>query len=385
MKIDRIETFLLEAPIEEPFAWSQGQARVREALICKITTDEGIVGWGEGGVSPSQPVIHDIFAPRLLGQDPSEINRLWGELFHSIYNDSQTGGFGGGAISAVDIALWDIAGKAADKSLSMLLGGAVRQKVAVYATGLYYQDDPKYRKLIAEAESFLEAGYRGMKTKVGDLSIEEDVHRVAVIRRAIGDDRFLMVDANKAYRPSVAIEIGRRLADLDIHWFEEPVMANDVDGYLQVKQRQPLAVAGGEVWYNRFDARDFLARRALDIAQPDVRYIGGISEFRNVAAQANAMGILVNPHVWGSSIMISASISLTATFPPCPYVRCPRAYEQDPVMEFDQTPNPIRHDLASIRFDQENGFVDIPDGPGLGVEIDEGVLGRLCIRKLESA
>ena len=224
-----------------------------------------------------------------------------------------------------------------------------------------------------------------MKTKVGDLSIEEDVHRVAVIRRAIGDDRFLMVDANKAYRPSVAIEIGRRLADLDIHWFEEPVMANDVDGYLQVKQRQPLAVAGGEVWYNRFDARDFLARRALDIAQPDVRYIGGISEFRNVAAQANAMGILVYPHVWGSSIMISASISLTATFPPCPYVRCPRAYEQDPVMEFDQTPNPIRHDLASIRFDQENGFVDIPDGPGLGVEIDEGVLGRLCIRKLESA
>ena len=384
MKIERIETFLLEAPIEEPFAWSQGQAKAREALICKITTDDGIVGWGEGGASPSQTVIHDLFASRLLGQDASQINRLWGGLFHCIYNDSLTGGFGGGAISAVDIALWDIAGKAANKSISELLGGAIREKVAVYATGLYYQDDPGYEKLIAEAESYVDAGYAGMKTKIGGLSLKEDVERVSVIRRAIGDDLHLMVDANKAYSPAIAIDMGHRLADLDIRWFEEPVAANDVDGYLQVKERQPLTVAGGEVWYNRFDARDFLARRALDIAQPDARFIGGITEFRNVAAHANAMGILVNPHVWGSAIMISASISLAATFPPCPYARSPRPYEQEPVMEFDQTPNPIRNDLASVCFEQSGGYVDIPDGPGLGVEIDETILDKLCIRKLDS-
>ena len=384
VKIERIETFLLDAPIDEPFAWSQGQAKAREALICKITTDDGIIGWGEGGSSPSQNVIHDLFAPKLLGHESGHINRLWNDLFHSIYNDSLMGGFGGGAISAVDIALWDIAGKAVGRSVSELLGGKIREKVAVYATGLYYQEDPGYNKLIDEAESYANAGYLGMKTKVGGLSLKADVNRVSAIRRAIGDDLFLMVDANKAYSPADAIDMGHRLADLDIRWFEEPVMANDVDGYLQVKERQPLTVAGGEVWYNRFDARDFMARRALDIAQPDVRFIGGITEFRNVAAHANAMGILVNPHVWGSSIMISASISLAATFPPCPYVRSPRPYEQEPVMEFDQTPNPIRNDLASNCFEQENGYVDIPGGPGLGIEIDEDTLEKLCIRKLES-
>lgn len=381
MKIDCIETFYLESPIDEPFGWSQGWAEKRTALICKISTDEGIVGWGEGGGLPSQSVIHDIFAPLLLGKDPGSINAHWHRLFHSLHNDNLAGGFGGGALSAVDIALWDIAGKVSGKSVSELLGGPVREKVPVYATGLYYQDDPDYEKLKAEAQSYVDAGYAGMKTKVGGLSVKEDLERVAAIREAIGPEQYLMVDANKAYNVSTAIDAGNQLADLDIHWFEEPVMANDVDGYLEVKAGQPITVAGGEVWYNRFDARDFLSQRALDIAQPDVRFVGGISEFRNVATTANAMGIQVNPHVWGSAIMISASISLTSTFPPCPYARTPRPYEQEPVMEFDQTPNPIRNDLASVTFEQKDGFVELPEGPGLGLEIDESVLNQFCSRK----
>lgn len=381
MKIDRIESFYLESPIDEPFGWSQGWAEKRTALICKISTDEGIVGWGEGGGLPSQSVIHDIFAPLLLGKDPQSINAHWHRLFHSLYNDNLAGGFGGGALSAIDIALWDIAGKVSGKSISELLGGPVREKVPVYATGLYYQDDPGYEKLKAEAQSYVDAGYAGMKTKVGGLSVKEDVERVAAIRGAIGADKYLMVDANKVYNVSTAIDAGNQLADLDIHWFEEPLMANDVDGYLEVKAGQPITVAGGEVWYNRFDARDFLSQRALDIAQPDVRFVGGISEFRNVAVSANAMGIQVNPHVWGSAIMISASLSLTSTFAPCPFARTPRPYEQEPVMEFDQTPNPIRNDLASVTFEQKDGFVELPTGPGLGLEIDESVLNQFCLRK----
>ncbi|MFL3659821.1 MAG: enolase C-terminal domain-like protein, partial [Opitutales bacterium] len=176
----------------------------------------------------------------------------------------------------------------------------------------------------------------------------------------------------------------RRLEELDIHWFEEPVMANDVEAYLEVKSNQPLAVAGGEVLYNRFKAWDFVSRRALDILQPDVRFIGGISEFRNVANMANASGIQVNPHVWGSAIMVSASISLTSTFALCPYSRSPNPYEQEPVMEFDQTPNPIRNELASIAFKQTGGFVDVPQGPGLGIDIDLDVLERFCFRHCSS-
>jgi len=135
-----------------------------------------------------------------------------------------------------------------------------------HAPNPYRGDSP----LFSKAKSYVDSGYKGMKTKVVGLSVSDDIKRVKIIRETIGDELYLMVDANKTYDVSTAIDIGNRLVDLNIHWFEEPVLANDVDGYLEVKAGQPLTVAGGEVWYNRFDARDFLARRALDIAQPDV-------------------------------------------------------------------------------------------------------------------
>ena len=352
----------------------------RQALITKITTDDGIVGWGEGGGHPSASVIHNYFSHFLIGQDPRNTNKLWHTMFQGLHNGYATGGIGGDAISNIDIALWDIAGKASGKSISEMLGGAVRDKVAVYATGLYYREDEFPTKLIDEALSYVEAGYKGMKTKVGGLSVPDDVKRVSAIREAIGDELYLMIDANKAYNAYTAIDLGNRLADQNIHWFEEPVMATDVEAYLQVKAGQPIPIAGGEVFRNRFENRDLLINRALDIIQPDVNLAGGITEFRNTATMANAMGIQVNPHLWGSPIMISATISLTSTLPPCPYSVSPRPYEQEPVMEFDQTPNPIRNELASIIFEQEGGFVDVPEGPGLGVEIDESVLKSFCIQ-----
>lgn len=379
MKIEKIETFLLESPIDEPFGWGMGWTDRRQSLICKITTDDGIVGWGESGGGPSASVIHDCFSDFLIGEDPRNINRQWHRMFYSLHNGYATGGFGGDAISGIDIALWDIAGKASGKSISEMLGGAVREKVAVYATGLYYRKDEFPTKLIDEALSYVEAGYQGMKTKVGGLSVAEDVRRVSAIRRAIGDDVYLMIDANKAYNASTAIDLGNRLADRNIHWFEEPVMATDVAAYLQVKAGQPIPVAGGEVLRNRFENRDILIDRALDILQPDVMLAGGITEFRNTAMLANTLGIQVNPHLWGSPIMISATLSLASTLPPCPYSVNPRPYEQEPVVEFDRTPNPIRNELASVAFEQEGGFVDVPQGPGLGVEIDESALSRFCI------
>lgn len=381
-RIDRIETFLLESPIDHPFTWSQGRADKRISLICKITTDDGLTGWGEGGSAPSQSVIHDGFAPRLMGGNALNINLLWHDLYQSLYNNNATGGIGGDAISCVDIALWDLAGKSFGKSIAQMLGGAVRDKVPVYATGLYYREDGSTEKLLAEAVSYVESGYKGMKTKVGGLTVAADVSRVAAIRQVIGDGIYLMVDANQAYNAATAIEIGRRLADQNIHWFEEPVAASDVEAYLQVKQNQPLALAGGECLRGRFEVREILERRAIRYLQPDVTFTGGITEFRNVAAMANAYGVQVCPHVWGSPIMVSASISLAATLPPCPYCRDPKPFEQDPVMEFDQTPNPIRSELASTAFEQRNGFVAVPDGPGLGIEIDEQVLKRFCVRHL---
>ncbi len=377
MKIAAIQTYNLRSPLERPFGWSQGWIDHRTVGIVKVTTDDGTVGWGEGAGGAASTVIENVFKPLLIGQDPMDRIGLWQKMFAALYNANVAGGFGGSAISAVDIALWDIAGKATGLSVSALLGGRVRDRVACYATGLYYTQGEFPHRLIEEAIGYVDAGFKGMKTKVGGLPMDEDIRRVAAIRKAIGPDIRLMVDANQAYNAASAIRIGQRLAEHDILWFEEPVNARDVEGYLQVKAALPMAIAGGENLRTRYEFKDFLARRAYDIAQPDVVNVGGITEMRNVCAMANAFGVQVNPHVWGSPIMIAATLHVAATIPPCPPARNPEPYAQEPVMEFDRTPSAIRETLCGMPFDQKDGFIAVPTGPGLGIEVDEEALKRL--------
>lgn len=379
MRITAIETFLLECPLEQPFGWSQGWTDRRSTGLVKITTDAGIVGWGEGVSSPADAVIRELFAPLLLDQDPMQRNGLWQRMFQALYNTNQAVGFGGSAISAIDIALWDIAGKAANLPVCELLGGRVRDKIAVYATGLYYTKGELPDRLLAEARGYVEAGFKGMKTKVGGLPLAEDVRRVAAIRKAIGPDLHLMVDANQAYSAATATRLGLQLVDYDIFWFEEPVNARDLEGYLQVKQALPMAIAGGEALRTRYEFAEFLRQRAFDIAQPDVIHVGGISELRNVAMTANTVGIQLCPHVWGSPVMIAATLHVAATLPPCPPAHSPLPYQQEPVMEFDRTPNPIRETLCQEPFNQVDGFVAVPVGPGLGIEIDTAALDRWTV------
>ena len=378
MLITNIEGFNLSSPLERPFGWSNGWISARVVGLLKIETDEGITGWGEGYVGARGDFVRQLFGDLLIGADPLNRNALWQGMFDRVYNGNNAGGFGGSAISAVDIALWDIAGKAAGQSVSDLLGGRIRDKVAVYATGLYYTEGEFPTRLLDEATMYVELGFKGMKTKIGGLPIAEDVRRVAAIRGAIGDDIRLMVDANQAYPASTAIRIGNELAAYDITWFEEPVNAKDVDAYLQVQAAVPMPVAGGENLRTRYEFKDFFARRAYDIAQPDVVNAGGITEMRNIAMTANSYGILVNPHVWGSPVMIAASLHLASTIPPCPPAYEPRPYEQEPVMEFDRTPSGIREGITAEPFDQQDGFITVPTGPGLGVEIDEDAVRRLA-------
>ena len=378
MLITNIEGFNLSSPLERPFGWSNGWISARVVGLLKIETDEGITGWGEGYVGARGDFVKQLFGDLLIGADPLNRNALWQGMFDRVYNGNNAGGFGGSAISAVDIALWDIAGKAAGQSVSDLLGGRIRDKVAVYATGLYYTEGEFPTRLLDEATMYVELGFKGMKTKIGGLPIAEDVRRVAAIRGAIGDDIRLMVDANQAYPASTAIRVGNELAAYDITWFEEPVNAKDVDAYLQVQAAVPMPVAGGENLRTRYEFKDFFARRAYDIAQPDVVNAGGITEMRNIVMTANSYGILVNPHVWGSPVMIAASLHLASTIPPCPPAYEPRPYEQEPVMEFDRTPSGIREGIIVEPFDQQDGFITVPTAPGLGVEIDEDAVRRLA-------
>ena len=381
MRIKSVENYDLQCPLGRPFGWSQGWIDHRSTCIVKITTDDGIVGWGEGCGGPIASLVRDLLTPILIGQNPMDRAGIWERAFHALYNANNAVGIGGSALSAIDIALWDIAGKATDLPVCQLLGGRVRERVAVYATGLYYTEGEFPDRLLDEARSYVDAGYKGMKTKVGGLSIDEDVKRVAAIRDAIGPDIKLMVDANLAYNASSAIRIGQRLAELDILWFEEPVNARDIDAYLQVKAALPMAIAGGENLRTRFDFRDFLVRRAFDIVQPDIAMCGGITEMQRIAAMANACGIQLFSHIWGSPIMIAASLHLMATLPPCPPARNPEPFSQEPEMEFDRTPSAIREELSPNPFDQQDGYISVPTGPGLGVEIDEAALHRLSVSR----
>ena len=376
MKIAYVETFDLRCNIEPSLGWSQGWINQRATTLVKITTEDGLVGWGEGAAAS---LIDELLAPLVIGGNPMQRAGLWERMFHALYNANIFVGLAGSALSAIDIALWDLAGKATGLPAHALLGGKVRNRVAVYATGLYYTEGEFPNRLLDEARSYVEQGFTGIKTKVGGLTVEEDVRRVRALRETIGPDVRLMVDANEAYNATTAIRIGHKLADLDLMWFEEPVNAQDIEAYLQVKDALPMAIAGGENLRTRFEFKDYLARRAYDIAQPDIMHCGGITEMARICSMANAYGIQVNPHVWGSPIMIAATLHLTATLPPCPTARDPQPYAQEPVMEFDRTPSAIRQQVCSEPFDQRDSYIQVPEGPGLGIEVDEYVVRDLSI------
>ena len=376
MKIASVETFDLRCDIEPSFGWSQGWIDQRATTLVKITTEDGLVGWGEGAAAS---LIDELLAPLVIGGNPMQRAGLWERMFHALYNANIFVGLAGSALSAIDIALWDLAGKATGLPAHALLGGKVRNRVAVYATGLYYTEGEFPNRLLDEARSYVEQGFTGIKTKVGGLTVEEDVRRVRALRETIGPDVRLMVDANEAYNATTAIRIGHKLADLDLMWFEEPVNAQDIEAYLQIKDALPMAIAGGENLRTRFEFKDYLARRAYDIVQPDIMHCGGITEMARICSMANAYGIQVNPHVWGSPIMIAATLHLTATLPPCPTARDPQPYEQEPVMEFDRTPSAIRQQVCSEPFNQRDSYIQVPEGPGLGIEVDEYVVRDLSI------
>ena len=247
MKIESIQTNVLRVPLGgQRFYSSQCAFPERKSLLVKITTDDGLIGWGEGGqYGPAEPVaacINAVLAPLLIGRDPSAPVRIWEELY------AATRDFGQGsayieAQSAIDIALWDIMGQALGQPIHRLLGGAFRATVPAYATGFYYTgaDYLNHRadmaRLTAEAQAYIATGFDMLKIKVGLLTVEADLERVTAIREIIGPQTRLLVDCNHAYNAVTAIQIGRGLEKLGVRWLEEPVPPEDREGYRRVPRR----------------------------------------------------------------------------------------------------------------------------------------------------
>lgn len=391
MKIDRIETFILKAPLgKERFYYSQLPVGERTSLIVKITTDDGLVGWGEAGVSmPVEHVasfIHDVAAARVLGRDALATETLWNELYCATRDYGRKGTPIDG-LSGIDVALWDIRGKEAGKPVHALMGGAYRETVRSYATGLYYRGEDvrdieaSVAQVRRECEGFLEAGFTAIKGKVGLLSVKEDARRMEAARETVGDDFLLMTDANHAYNRHSAVQMGHALEALDYYWFEEPLVPEDIHGCAELRKRLSIPIAGGECEYTRYGMLDLLRTDAVDILQPDISACGGLSEGQKIIALATAFHTPVRLHVWGSGVSIAAALQMTAMIPPTPHTAFPTTPENDAMFEYDRNPNPLRDELVAGDFELEGESLRIPQGPGLGVEINEAALDHFAVAK----
>jgi D-galactarolactone cycloisomerase len=381
LKIADLRIHVLKSALAEPFAFSQGWVRQRSATLVEVLTDEGITGWGEAfaqGLEPPEiaaAAIEHALKPLVTGMDPLATEVLWHRMYHATRDYGRKGSVVA-AISAVDIALWDIAGKARGVPIHALLGGAFRTRVEPYATGFYrIHGQGEAARLADEAIRHHEAGFRCMKVKLG-YGVDDDIACMQAIGRALeGRGVTLMIDTNHAYGRAEALRLGRALADYQLRWYEEPVVPEDLRGYAEMREKLSMPIAGGENEHTLFGFRDLFAVGALDIAQPDLGSCGGISAARHIAVLAQAHGVAVNPHVWGSAIAQAASLQLIAALP----VAHHSLFAIEPVLEYDRSAHPFRQHLITTPIVQQGGWVTIPDGPGLGVEVDRAVLERFRV------
>ncbi len=375
MKITDIITHQLQVNVDEPFTSSRGwYYKTKGALVVEVVTDEGLIGWGDcyGPAAVSKTIIDTLLKPSVLGMDPFDVEVVWEALYNKVKDYGLTG-MTISAISGIDIALWDIIGKACNKPLHKLIGGSFRDKVPAYATGLYFKNmDRLNEEAVAEAVGYVEQGFKSVKMKIGLGSMKKDVDRVAAVRDAIGPDIQLMVDANHCFNVPQAINIGRELQKLGVYWFEEPISPEDLDGYIEVSRSLDMAIAGGENEFTKFGFREILARRAMDIVQPDVCAAGGITECKKIAALAQAHCVQCVPHAWGTAIGLAATIHFLSSLPDCP----PCLVPVPPMLEYEQTFNPFRDELSAVPITHEQGVVAVPQGPGLGIEINREILKR---------
>lgn len=378
MKITDIQIHVLKSPLAEPFAFSQGWVRQRSATLVEVTTDEGISGWGEAfaqGLEPPEiaaTVIDKALRPLVVGANPLDSEVLWHRMYHLTRDYGRKGSVVAG-ISAIDMALWDIAGKFHGLPVYQLLGGAFRTQVQPYATGFYrIRGQGEASRLAEEALRHYEAGFTLMKVKLG-YGVDDDIAVMQAIGRAIqGKPIGLMIDTNHGYGRAEALRLGRALADYNLRWYEEPVAPEDIQGYVEMRAKLSMPIAGGENEHSMYGFRELLAAGAIDIAQPDLGSCGGISAGRHIAALAQAHGVLVNPHVWGSAIAQAASLQFISALP----VAHHSLFAQQPVLEYDRSSHPFREQLVAEPLRLQDGRVEIPARPGLGVEVNRDVLKK---------
>ena len=391
MKITKVECFVLLVPDYRADACSSAQ----DDMVVKIHTDEGLVGIGETDTNPwvaramiEAPGTHIMglgLTEMLVGKDPTDVEGLWEKMY---MGSAMTGrrGLGICAMGALDMALWDLRGKAENKPCWQLLGGAINPNgITPYASLLPEGDDlDTYTRILVErAVKAQQLGFRAAKLEIcikgpyshNSLQIADDrecAKIVAACRKAVGPDMTLMVDVAYAWADwKEALRAIEMFADQDIYFIETPLPSDDIEGYAKLVKTSPVRVAAGEWLNSRFEFRELTDRDALDVVQPDVGRVGGLTEARRVAMAARDKGLAVVPHCWKSAIGIAASAHLAVVSPTCTYIEfLPR----------ELADSSLRKDLCSVELPVVNGQIPLPTAPGLGITLNEDALVKYRVQ-----
>lgn len=368
-RIDTVHARTISIPLLKPLAFSTRYVERREYTLVRIRTVDGVEGTGycycgnRSGHLVTQ-FIRDLLRDHVVGADPFAVETIWAKM----YRDAVLLGRCGAAVramSAIDVALWDVIGKAVGVPLHRLLGGPKANRVPAYASGGYYWEgvDPA-NYLADELRGYVEAGFTAVKIKVGRLSRQEEIRRARAARAAIGPDVILMMDANNAWADAAtAIPAINALGEVDPFWVEEPLLPDDVRGHATIRRKVKVPIATGEIEATRWGFGELLEHDAVDMLQPDATVLGGITEFRRVAGMAAGRNIPLYPH-W----MHHLHTSLVASIPNAVMV------------EF--FPDRSVLNLGDVLVDEiraENGTLPVPSDPGIGVQFDDKAIDRFAV------
>jgi len=383
VKITTIKSHVLRNELENELGYSQQYYKNRTAHLVEVETDEGITGWGEcfgpGNIALANKfIIEKVIQPIIKGENPTNKEHIW----HKVYNllrDSGQKGMPIQALSGIDIALWDILAKKANLPLYQLLGGKSNNQIPVYGYGMMLQNKPVDQLIELfqrEAKEIKEKNFKAMKMKIG-IGPKDDLKLVKAVRETVGDEYKLMVDANHAYNLSDALYVGRGLDEMNIYWFEEPVAPEDYEGYKELKQKLKINIAGGEAEFTKYGWNQLIKNKCIDIAQPEVCGLGGITEYLKVSALAQANFIPVINHVWGSALSIAVNIHLLTAQPDMPGGLFP----SKSMLEFDTTEeNKFITNLAIEKFSildqvkKNDGLIDTIEEIGIGINPDKNFI-----------
>ncbi len=368
MKITAVETLELEAPLEKPWRIATFTLASLTATLIRIRTDEGVSGIGEAiarlGPGVASAVVHEILAPTLLGTDPTDVEARYEDMVRTMRPRGHSRGYHLEAVAGVDIALWDLIGQAAGKPVWKMLAGHGRRELPAYASSILI-DTPE--KMAEESRKLKAAGYRQIKVKVGQ-SVRQDIERIEAVRAAVGSGVELMLDANSGFDPTSAIQFGRAAERLGIYWLEEPVHPDDLHGYQRIRDAlKDIRLAAGEGEFMASGFVPFLQNRLLDVVQPDIARCSGFTGSRRVAALANAYNVAFAPHTGASGpVCIAATMHLASAVPN--------------LLTFEDMyiHNPLHAVLAQPLPKQVDGRIAVPQGPGLGIALDDAALKRFA-------